>query len=305
YMVMGRLRPGVTAAAAQAEIDTIQRRLAPEWGSTVREDHSQIKVERYIDTLVVADVRNLLLARGTAREREIAMRRALGAGRWRIAQQMLVEGSLMSAAAAALGIGLATAAVKVLGHEIAPRLPLPVPARPDEWIVAALVGMTAISALVSAAWPAWIASRAPVERALKQGGQQAGHSRQHNRIRSALVALEVAMSLTLLMGCGLLLRTIYNLRQVPLGYRTDQILVASLDVPAYRYANQNMTTDLYEPLLERVQHLHGVDSAGLMTQVPLGETFRMWLRMRLKGHDVNATMTAATPGVEKVFDFPI
>src|SRR6185437_13157060 len=290
---------------------------APEWRSAVREDHTQIKVERYIDTLVLADVRkallallaaagalwliaslnatNLLLARGTAREREIAMRRALGAGRWRIAQQMLVEGSLMSAAAAALGIGLATAAVKVLGHEIAPRLPLPVPARPDEWIVAALVGMTAISALVSAAWPAWIASRAPVERALKQGGQQTGHSRQHNRTRSALVALEVAMSLTLLMGCGLLLRTIYNLRQVPLGYRTDRILVASLDVPAYRYANKNMTTDLYEPLLERVQHLHGVDSAGLMTQVPLAETFRMWLRMRLKGRDVNATMTAATP----------
>ena len=327
YMVIGRLRPGETAAAAQAEIDTIQRRLAPEWGSAVREDHSQMKVERYTDTLVAADVRkallallaaagvlwliaslnatNLLLARGTARQREIAMRRALGAGRWRIVQQMLVEGTMMSAAAGGLGIGLAATAVKVLGHEIAPRLPLPVPARPDGWIVAALVGMTAVSALVSAAWPAWIAARAPVEPALKQGGQQTGHSRQHNRIRGALVALEVAMSLALLMGCGLLLRTIYDLRQVPLGYRTDHILVASLDVPAYRYANQNMTTDLYEPLLERVQHLHGVDSAGLMTQVPLGETFRMWLRMRLKGGDVSATMTAATPGVEKVFDFPM
>ena len=327
YEVIGRLRPGVTVAAAQAEIGTIQRRLAPAWESRMRDDHSRVKLERYTDTLVQADVRkaleallaaagmlwliaslnatNLLLARGTARQREIAMRRALGAGPWRIVQQMLVEGAMMSAAAGVLGIGLAMGAVKLLAHEIALRLPLPVPARPDGWILAVLLGMTAASALLSAAWPSWMAARAPMEPALKQGGQQAGQSRSHHRMRGALVALEIAMSLTLLMGCGLLLRTIYDLRQVRLGFRTDHIVVANLAVPAYRYANQNMTTELYEPLLERVQQLHGVESAGLMTQVPLADTFRMSLRMYTKGGTVNATMKAVTPGVEKVFDFPM
>lgn len=327
YEVIGRLRPGVTVAASQAEIGTIQRRLAPEWESRLRDDHSRVKLERYADTVVQTDVRkaleallaaagtlwliaslnatNLLLARSTARQREIAMRRALGAGRWRIVQQMLVEGAMMSAVAGALGIGLAMGAVKLLAHEITLRLPLPVPARPDGWILAVLFGMTVSSALLSAAWPAWIAARAPMEPALKQGGLQTGQSRSHHRMRGALVAMEIAMSLTLLMGCGLLLRTIYDLRQVPLKFRTDHIVVANLAVPAYRYANQNMTKELYEPLLERVQHLHGVESAGMMTQVPLENNFRMSLRMYTKGGTVNATMMAVTPGVEQVFDFPM
>jgi len=327
YQVIGRLRPGVSMAAAQAEIGTIQQRLAPEWESRLRGDHSRVRLERYTDTLAQADVRkalevllaaagvlwliaslnatNLLLARGTARQREIAMRRALGAGPWRIGQQVLVEGTMMSVAAGALGIGLAMGAVKLLAHEIALRLPLPVPVRPDGWILVVLLGMTAASALLSAAWPAWMAASAPMEPALKRGGVQTGQSRSHHRMRGALVALEIAMSLTLLMGCGLLLRTIYDLRQVPLKFRTDHIVVANLAVPAYRYANQNMTTGLYQPLLERVQHLHGIESAGLMTQVPLENTFRMWLRTYTPGGEVNATMEAVTPGVEQVFDFPM
>ena len=80
------------------------------------------------------------------------------------------------------------------------------------------------------------------------------------------------MSLMLLVACGLLLQTIYTLRHVPLGYRTDHIIVADLNIPSYRFAGRNMTQALYEPLLERVQHLHGVESAGLVSEVPLGKT---------------------------------
>jgi predicted permease len=328
YQALARLRPGVTLAAAQAEMTVLQKHVAQEWQKAEGRDlHSQVKVERYTDTLVDSGVRkallallaaaavlwliaslnvtNLLLARGTARQLEMAMRRSLGASRRRVVEQMLVEGLAMSAAAGALGIGLAAASVRMLGHEISRNLPLPVPARPDAWVLEALVGLTAVSALVSAAWPALVSARAPLGPGLRQGGLQTGQSRRHNRMRGALVALEIAMSLTLLMGCGLLLRTIYDLRQVPLGFRTDHIVVADLDVPAYRFANRNMTAELYEPLLERVQHLHGVQSAGLMTEVPLGESFRMELRMYVEGHTVNATMKAVTPGVQNVFDFPM
>jgi len=218
---------------------------------------------------------------------------------------MLVEGLVLSTLAGFLGIGLAMGSVKILAHEISQNLPLPVPARPDAWILLALMGLTVASALLSAAWPAVVVARAPMEAALKQGGLQTGQSRGHHRVRGALVALEIAMSLTLLMGCGLLLRTIYDLRQVPLGFRTDHILVASLDVPAFHYAKQSMTAELYEPLLERVQHLHSVESAGLMTEVPLGHTLDVEMRMNLKGRNVYPLFKAASPGVQNVFGLPM
>jgi hypothetical protein len=89
------------------------------------------------------------------------------------------------------------------------------------------------------------------------------------------VALQIAMSLTLLVGCGLLLRTIYALRHVPLGFRTDHVMVANMSIPAYKYVGVDIQRTLYQPLLERVQHLPGVQSAALMTEVPLGKTFNM------------------------------
>jgi predicted permease len=324
YEAVGRLKPGVTLEAAQAEMTEIQKPLAREWAGTTL-DHSQVKIERYSNTLVDADVRkallallaasgvlwmiaslnvtNLLLARGTARQREMAMRLALGASRWRIVRQMMVEGLALSSAAGVLGIGLATASVKLLAHEIQLHLPPPVPARPDAWILLALVGLTVASAVLSTAWPALVTARAPLEPALKQGAQQTGQSRRHHRMRGALVALEIAMSLTLLTGCGLLLRTIYALRQVPLGFRTDHVVVADLDIPAYRYAHRNLTTDLYEPLLDRVRHLDGVENTGLMTEVPLGQNLTLHIAMAVNERRVAALLKASSPGVEKVFGF--
>jgi predicted permease len=324
YEAVGRLKPGVTLKAAQAEGTAIQKPPAREWAGT-KLDHSNVKIEQYSKTLVDADVRkallallaasgvlwliaslnvtNLLLARGTARQREMAMRLALGASRQRIVRQMMVEGLALSIAAGVLGIGLAAASVKLLAHEIQLHLPLPVPARPDGWILLALVGLTVASAVLSTAWPALVTARAPLEPALKQGGLQTGQSRRHHRMRGALVALEIAMSLALLMGCGLLLRTIYALRQVPLGFRTDHVVVADLDIPAYRYAHRNLTTDLYEPLLERIRNLEGVENAGLMTEVPLGENLTLHIAMAVNGRRVAALFKASSPGVEKVFGF--
>lgn len=325
YSVLGRLRPGVTLQAAQAEMSAIQKRVAQEWPADARKDHSRITVKQYGSTLVDADVRkailallaasgvlwliaglnaaNLLLARSTARQREFAMRGALGASRSRIVQQMLIEGFVLSLSAGVLGAGLAVASVRLLGHELTSRLPLPVPALPDTWILLALFALTAVSALLSSAWPAIMSARAPIEPALRQGGQQTGTGRHHHRMRSALVALEIALSLTLLMGCGLLLRTIYALRHVPLGFRTDHILVAHLDVPSYRYTHRNLTADLFEPILDRAQHLHGVRSAGLMTEVPLGQTFNVGLYMRMKGRGVTASLKASTREIRDVFGF--
>jgi predicted permease len=324
YSVIARLKQGVSLESARAAMAVIQKGIVREYSNPrdrwVRAD---VKVTPYANDIVNVDVRkallalmaaagvlwliaslnvtNLLLARATARQREIAMRGALGASRWRVAQQTMVEGLVMSAAAAVLGGGLAFGSVRLLAHGLRANLPLPVPARPDTWILVALIGMTVVSALVSTAWPALLSARAPIEPALRQGGMQAGTGRKQHRMRGTLVAVEVALSLTLLVVCGLLLRTICTLRHVPLGYRTDHVLVAHLVIPSYRYKDQDLTQVLYEPLLKRVQDLHGVQAAGMMSEVPLGRTFAIQLSMRMNGHMILASLKPVTPEIQQVF----
>jgi predicted permease len=115
--------------------------------------------------------------------------------------------------------------------------------------------------------------------------------------------MEVAMSLVLLVACGLLLRTIYSLRHVPLGYRTDHIIVASLNIPSFRFAAQNMTVALYQPLVQQVQQMHGVQSAGLMSEVPLSNTAPMHLGLRIDGKVIYSYFKAVSPGIQNVFGF--
>jgi predicted permease len=326
YTVLGRLAQNATVKGANTEMALIQKRVATEYtDADLRKDHSVVRVERYADSLVTHDVQtallallaasgvlwliavvnatNLLLARSTVRQREIAMRGALGASRWRVIQQMIVEGIVLSAIAAAFGIGLALGSVRLLAIELSHTLPVPAPATPDGWVVLVLVLLTVSSALLSTTWPAFQAARTPIEVALRGGGVQSGTIRQHHRARGVLVMAEVAMSLTLLVVCGLLLRSIYSLRQVPLGFRTDHILVANLSIPAYRFEGQNMTETLYRPLMERAQHLHGVESAGLISEVPLGKTFVIHLKMKLSSSTIVAFMKAVSPETQKVFGF--
>jgi predicted permease len=202
-----------------------------------------------------------------------------------------------------LGAGLGFGSVRLLARELTQRLPLPVPAAPDFWILSTLLGLSVASALISTAWPAAIAVRAPIEPALRDGGLQSGTSRNQHRLRGALVSIEIAMSLTLLVACGLLLRTVYSLRHVPLGYHTDHIVVADLDIPSFRFAGRSMNQTLYGPLLERVQHLPGVECAGLMSTVPLGTNFTIRFQMEMNGYAIVAFLKAVTPDIQRVFGF--
>lgn len=334
YAVIGRLKSGVKPAEAEAELTTLQKQIAVGYvDPETRRERSGVWLEAYAWSLVEKDtkralemllaasgvlwliacvnVTNLLLARAMVRRREVAVRGALGAGRWRIVQQFMAEGLLLSGCGAVVGLGLALAAVKVFAGGIKHHLPFAVPAVPDWRVAAALLALTAASAMVSSIWPAWMSAHAPIEPALKQGGLQTGSARKQNRLRGALVAIEIALSLTLLVGCGLLLRTIYALRHVPLGFRTDHIIVANLKIPGYKFGGQNMTNNLYLPLLERAKHLPGVQSAGLMTEVPLGGTFNIHLELKMdasqspnrKSWKVFSLLKAATPDLQQVFGF--
>jgi predicted permease len=328
YNVVARLRPGVTPAAAFAELTTLQKHVAQNYTDPRQRDTAtHLRITPYASTLVETSTRralysllaaalllwliacvnatNLLLARAIARQREMAMRGALGASRWRLTQQLLVESCILSGFAAILGGAIAICLVTAFHHALKNHLPFEVPASINLPVLAGLIALTLISAILAAAWPAWITARSPIEPALKQGGQQSGASRRHHRLRGGLVIAEIAMSLTLLAACGLMLRTLYALRHVPLGFRTDHVIVANLDIPTYRFSKINASADIYQPLLERVKNLPGVDSAGLMTDVPLGKTFIMSIGFygSSKQKPLISFFKAVSPNLQSVFGF--
>lgn len=335
YSVIARLQRGVTVKAATAEISTIQKRLVPNYTDPrVRQQHADAAVRPYVDVLVAADLRkallallaaacvlwliaavnvtNILFARSAARQREIAMRGALGANRLRILQQFLIEGFLLSGMAALLGTVLAFAAIRMSRSFVPEHLNVDLSTHINLTILAALCALTVLAGVLLSAWPALLAVRIPIEPALRQGSFQAGTGLHHKRLCSVLVAVEVAMSLTLLIACGLLLRTVYSLRLVPLGFHTDHVIVANLALPAFRYTGQNMVANLYQPLLDRVKHIDGVEAAGLMSEVPLGQSFNIELTLAMSdvkngpaSRSFTSSLKSVTPDIQRIFGFPM
>jgi predicted permease len=334
YTVIARLAPGARLTAAETELKTIQAQTATQYTEADYRQHAgSVRVQRYGDSLVEEDVRksllalagascmlwliacvnvtSLLLARATARQREIAVRGALGAGRWRIVQQLVVEGLMLSSVASVLGIGLAMLTLRMFEHGLKAQFHIYTTLTPNLRVLGALLALMVMSALASSAWPAMAAARAAIEPALRQGATQSGTGRRQHRLRAALVVAEIAMSLTLLVACGLLLRTIYTLRHVPLGFRTDHVIVGNMSIPNYKYAKGDLYRDLYGPLLERVQHLPGVRSAALMSEVPLGKTFNIVFSFGDDGGSaadvrrskIRAKAGAMTADNQKVFRF--
>jgi predicted permease len=334
YATIARLAPGASVTAADAELKTIQAAAATQYTEAdYREHASSVEVERYGDSLVDEDVRksllalagasgvlwliacvnvtSLLLARATARQREIAVRGALGASRWRIVQQLVIEGLMLSGVASLAGVGLAMLTLRAFEHGLKTQFHIYTALTPNLRVVGVLLVLTAMSALISSAWPATAAARAAIEPAMRQGATQSGTGRRQHRLRGLLVVAEIAMSLTLLVACGLLLRTIYTLRHVPLGFRTDHVMVANMSIPNYKYAGRDLYKELYEPLLERVQHLPGVQSASLISEVPLGHTFNIVFSFGdgngraadVRRGKIRAKASGVTPDNQKVFRF--
>jgi predicted permease len=334
YKVLARLKQNTPLSVAESELKVIQADVAKAYTDPYdREQVASVSLESYSHSLVNGTVRkaslalfgasaflwliacvnvaSLMLARSSTRQREFAVRGALGASRWQILQQMLMETMLLSGSASLLGLGLATGMLKLFERGLQAQFSVHEKLTPNLSVFCALIGLTIVGALLIAVWPAPGILRASIDAALRQGTTQAGMSRKQHRMRAALVVTEIALSLTLLVGCGLLLRTIYALKHVPLGFRTEHILVANMTIPAYRFGGRDMTTDFYRPLIERVKRLPGVESASLMTEVPLGNTFSMIFTLGPQGHsaidlqrrEMRAQFRAVGPEMQQVFGF--
>lgn len=331
YQTIGRLTTRADIRKAETELKGIQAQNALLYTDPDSREHANsIHVERYSDSLAQGDLRqsllalsgaagvlwliacvnatSLLLARATSRRWEIAVRGALGASRWRLAQQSLIEGWILSMVAAVAGVGLAMLTLRMFEYELRNHFTIYAPLVPNLRVLGALLGLTILTATVISVSPALAMGPTLVQRGLSSSGAR----RTQHRLRASLVIAEIAMSLTLLVACGLLLRTIYALRHVPLGFRTDHIIVVNMSIPAYKYKGEDMMRELYEPLLERVQHLPGVDSATLLSEVPLGKTYDLMFtfgdKSRKNPNDVrHSKMTIALravgPEAQRVFGF--
>jgi predicted permease len=253
--------------------------------------------------IACCNVAGLLLARIAARRTEIAVRDALGAGRMRIVCQFLTESLLLSATGAACGLGLAMLILQSFRHMLEKTLPLAKNIHLSWPACATLVGLTLLTGFVFGLFPALVAARMPMEQGLKSGGRTAGANRDQNRVRGLLMTSEIALSLVLLVGAGLMMRTIYSLRHVPLGFRTDHIVLTDLTAPGYAYSGRNINTAAWNPLLDRVRQLPGVQSSALSTVMPIRHPVELltvvyatpWTKT-----DVGAAVRAASPELMRV-----
>lgn len=298
--VLGRLRPGVTISVAQAELDGIQGNIARQ--NATLHLAKTVAVVNYRNTLVgsvrqpllalmgavlvvwliaCANIAGLLLTRMSARRREIAVRAALGASRNMIVRQFLTESLLLGGCAGLVGLGVAYGCLAFLHGPIRAHLNRSAEIGLNWHVILLLIALSVISAVVFGTIPALQAASADPQEALHEGTLGASGGVKQLRLRNALIVGELALSLVLLVTAGLLLRTLYALRNVHLDF-TPQHLVVAQFFSANGFTPSSLTPNgpdprntFYKPLLARVRQLPGVESASLMTTAPLTGNLHM------------------------------
>jgi len=261
--------------------------------------------------IACANVACLMLARTAARRREMAVRSALGASRWRLVRQTLAESLLLSVAGGAVGLLLSQLALRIFRHSLVTQLSPELSLHPDVRVLLALLALSVLSAVLFGVVPSLLASKVSLEQALRQDGAQAGTGRHQHRLQRLLVVGELSLTLAMLVSCGLLLRTVFALRQVPLGFRTDHVFVIEPNLPGYKYAKINTNEAVYKPLLERLKGLPGVQSAAITTVVPLEKGHGVTLQLGLTKYDGAKTssqmlvsaLRATGPELQQVLGF--
>ncbi|MEZ5419356.1 MAG: ABC transporter permease [Vicinamibacterales bacterium] len=223
-----------------------------------------------------ANVANLLLVRGDGRVREIAVRTALGATADRLLRQLLAESLLLGVTSAALGLGVAAAAVRTLLALDPASVPPLMPIGLDLGVVAFAAGLAIVTTLLFGLLPALRARRVHLVEALRDGGPQATAGVGRHRLRAALVIAEMTMAVVLVVGAGLMARTLGALGRVPLGFSPAQVLTMRFSLPEARYDSPERVSVAVRRLLEDVRAVPGVRAAGLVRALPLATTIGDW-----------------------------
>ena len=286
--VVGRLKPGVTLAQARAEANTIIARAKQQFGND--EEFSGAVVVPLRENLVgdrktallillgavaallliaCANVANLFLARGATRQKEMSIRGALGAGRWRLVRQLLTESIVLAIAGGTLGVLLGQLGMKPLEAMLPAETLGGVALHLDGRILAFTAVVALAAGIVFRLFPALHLAKPDLQAALREGGRGSSSGAGAHRMRNALVVLEVALAAVLLVGAGLLIRSFARLIAEPGGFNPHGVLTLQLSMPQSRYPNPEQRADFLKQALERIAQLPGVASAGAISRLPL------------------------------------
>ena len=292
--LMGRLKPGVTLAAAQAEADLLFPKLDfdlrhPNFRADYTARH--VRLKEYVTgklhrsfivlwcavgmilLIVCVNLSNLLLARTAARSKEFAMRTALGAGRGRLIQQLLTESLILSGVGALLGLGIAFAVIEFLSHQGSIALPLLSDLQIDGATLAWTVAIAIVSGAAFGLAPGLKMSSGNLQETLKDSGSGVGEGRKHEGLRSALVVSEVALACVLLVGAGLLLRSFLRILDVDLGFTPSHAAAISVDYDDG--GNAAKRSAIWQEIIRRVEAIPGIETAGISDNLPLSRN-RSW-----------------------------
>jgi putative ABC transport system permease protein len=283
---IARLKDGVSVTEAQAEMNNIAARIEQQnpitnegFGVKVTSLHENLSGD-YRQALLIllgvvgcvllvacVNVANLMLARATARQKEFALRAALGAGRWRIMRQLLIESLLLAIVGGALGFALSLWALHLLLTAIPIQLPFWMDFGIDLRVLGFTAAITLLTAVIFGGVPALQTSRVDLNDTLKEGGR--GSAGIRTRARNLLVVTEIALSLILLVGAGLMIQSLLRLQHVNIGLDAKNVLTATVILPRAKYSEQEQRATFFKQLVERVRNLPGVQSAGATATLPL------------------------------------
>jgi putative ABC transport system permease protein len=303
--VMGRLKPGVTIAGARAEMNVIAATVAKNHPENIDTEALVEPVKNdwfprntkfmlwlllggvcFVLLIACANVANLLLAQGMTRQKELAVRIAIGATRKTIFFQQLIESLVLACTGGLMGIGVAYAILQALIAVTPPQtLPGDADVRLNLPILLFTFGATTLAGLLFGCAPAWYSSRVDPGEFLKEGGRS-GTGQGHNRLRQILVIAEFALTLALLAGAGLAIHSFSNLQRIDLGIRTDHILTFGISVPEARPKDPEKIVTYYRQMLDSMRAVPGVSSAATMTAVPINDA---WGRQFTIAGESNAT----------------
>jgi putative ABC transport system permease protein len=288
-LTMGRLKPGVTIQQAQADMDAVTSHIAAAypksnkgWGARVeplkndflppdriRNLWMLLGAVGFVLLITCVNVANLLLAKGAARQREIAIRGSLGASRRQIFAQSLTESLVLAVVGGGLGVGLGMVLLRAI-LAIVPQGILPSEAsfQLDWHVLAVALAATTLAGLLFGYAPAWYASRVDPAESMKDGGRSGSGVGSH-KLRRGLIVGEFALALSLLAGAGLAMQSFWNLTRVDLGVRTDHVLTFNLSQPQGRFTSPGQIEQYYRQMLGSVQSVSGVAHAAVVTGLPL------------------------------------
>ncbi|HKP87591.1 MAG TPA: ABC transporter permease [Blastocatellia bacterium] len=305
YNLMARLKPGATITEAQAELDMVAHNLEQQYPETYPADRRFSFSVRPLLEQVVGDVRpallvllgavgcvlliacanvaNLMLARAASREKEIAIRVAIGAGRWRLVRQLLTESVLLASLGGALGLVIAIWSLDGLRRLNPGNIPRLQNIGMDSRVLVFTFAVAMLTGILFGLAPALRSSQVNFSETLKEGGRSMVGSR-HHRLRNLLVIAEIALSLVLLIGAGLLIRSFFRVQQVEPGFSARNVLSLRLSVAGTASAEESRRMSFYQQLWERIRRLPGVESAGGATILPLGGGIG-WGGITIEGYD--------------------